>query len=124
MVLAARVVAILLAIVEGAWMTFDGSRALIVGDYVTPASRPGELGPWHYAVEAIGVGPRSTLMKILFVLFGIAWIAVAIGLARRVTWAPRAALILAIGTLWYAPVGTVAGLIQIALFFIARRTVG
>ena len=103
-------------------MTFDGSRALIVGDYITPASRPGELGPWHYAVEAIGLGPRSTLMKLLFVLFGLAWLVVAIGLARRATWAPRAALILAIATLWYAPVGTVAGVVQIALFLILRRT--
>lgn len=114
---------IVLALMEGGWMTFDGARALIVGDYVTPRSRPGELGPWHYAVEAIGIGPRSTLMKLLFVLFGVTWIVVAIGLAMRSTWAPRTALILAIATLWYAPVGTAVGVIQIALFFIVRRSI-
>lgn len=119
--LIARAVMILLAVVEGGWMTFDGSRALIVGDYVTPRSRPGELGPWHYAVEAVGIGPRSTLMKVLFVVFGLAWITVAIGLARRTSWSPLGALVLAIATLWYAPVGTAVGVIQIALFFVVRR---
>ena len=113
---------ILLAVIEGFWMTFDGSRALIVGDYVTPRSHPGELGPWHYAVEAIGIGPRSTLMKVLFVMFGISWIVIAVGLARRTRWSPVAALIAAVLTIWYAPVGTAVGLIQISLFFIVRRS--
>jgi len=39
-----------LAAVEAGWMLFDGSRALIVGDYVTAKSGPyaGQLGPWTY----------------------------------------------------------------------------
>jgi hypothetical protein len=32
----ARVTIIILALIEGLWMGFDGTRALTVGDYVTP----------------------------------------------------------------------------------------
>ena len=37
-----------LALVEADWMTFDGARALIVDDYVTPKAGGyvGQLGPW------------------------------------------------------------------------------
>ena len=36
-----------LAGVEAGWMVFDGTRALVVGDYVTPSSEEhaGEPGP-------------------------------------------------------------------------------
>jgi hypothetical protein len=59
-----RVLLIVLAVIEGGWMTFDGTRALTVGDYVTPRSgaHAGQLGPWHHVVSAVGVAPRSTLM--------------------------------------------------------------
>jgi hypothetical protein len=34
----ARLAVLALGLVEGAWMTFDGTRALTVGDDVTPSS--------------------------------------------------------------------------------------
>jgi hypothetical protein len=119
----ARVTIIILALVEGLWMGFDGTRALTVGDYVTPGSgaRAGELGPWHYVVESVGIAPRSTLMKIIFVAFGLAWLIIAAALARRVPWAVNAALIAAVLTLWYLPVGTAFGVIEIALCLSLRR---
>jgi hypothetical protein len=45
-----------LAALNGGWMTFDGARALIVGDYVTPSSGEyaGQLGPgrtWFRPVQ-------------------------------------------------------------------------
>src|SRR6266852_5382441 len=100
----ARVTIIVLALMEGLWMGFDGTRALTVGDYVTPRSgaRAGELGPWHYIVESVGIAPRSTLV-------------------RRVPWAVNAALIGAVLTLWYLPVGTAFGVIEIALCILLRR---
>ncbi len=54
----------LLAALEAGWMMFDGMRALIVGDYVTPKKGPyaGQLGPWSKLVSAIGLAPRSTLI--------------------------------------------------------------
>ena len=119
----ARVTIIILALIEGLWMGFDGTRALTVGDYVTPRSgaRAGELGPWHYIVESVGIAPRSTLMKIIFVAFGLAWLIVAAALVRKAPWAVNAALIAAVLTLWYLPVGTTFGVIEIALCLSLRR---
>ena len=60
------VIVILVAFTAG-WMLFDGTRALIVGDYVTPASGEyaGQLGPWSNLVKADGIEPLSTLMKLI-----------------------------------------------------------
>lgn len=68
-----RVLIISLAVIEGAWMTYDGARALRVGDYVTPRSGAyaGQLGPWHRVVSAAGIAPRSNLMKIIVVVYGV-----------------------------------------------------
>jgi hypothetical protein len=119
----ARVTIIVLALIEGLWMGFDGTRALTVGDYVTRRSGPraGELGPWHYIVESVGIGPRSTLMKVIFVAFGLAWLIVAGALIRRVPWAMNAVLVAAVLTLWYLPVGTAFGVIEIGLCLLLRR---
>lgn len=54
-----------LALLEASWMAFDGTRALIVGDYVTPktGAYAGQLGPWANVVQRLGIHPRSTSMK-------------------------------------------------------------
>jgi hypothetical protein len=119
----ARATVVVLALIEGLWMGFDGTRALTVGDYLTRHSGPraGELGAWHYSVESVGIAPRSVLMKIIFVAFGLAWLIVAAALLRRVPWAVNAALIGAVLTLWYLPVGTAFGVIEIALCLLLRR---
>jgi hypothetical protein len=120
----ARATIVVLALIEGLWMGFDGTRALTVGDYVTPRSgaRAGELGPWHYIVESLGIAPRSMLMKIIFIAFGVAWVIIAGALLRRVPWAVNAALIGAVLTLWYLPVGTAFGVIEIGLCLLLRRS--
>jgi hypothetical protein len=115
----ARATIVILALIEGLWMGFDGTRALLVGDYVTP--RSGELGPWHYIVESVGIAPRSVSMKIIFVAFGLAWLIIAGTMLRRVPWAVNAALIGAVLTLWYLPVGTAFGVIEIGLCLLVRR---
>ena len=119
-----RFAVVVLGIIEGGWMTFDGTRALAVGDYVTPSSGPraGELGPWHHVVSAIGIAPRSTAMKLIFVGYGLAWLAVTAGFAFGAPWAPRAMLVAAAATLWYLPVGTAFGVLQIgALLWLRSR---
>jgi len=116
---------IALAVIEGAWMTYDGSRALTVGDYITPQSGPhaGQLGPWHHLVSAVGVAPRSSLMKIIFVVYGVSWLIIAVGFMRSAPWAWTAMTIAAVGTLWYLPVGTACGIVQIAgLLWLRRAT--
>jgi hypothetical protein len=119
-----RALVIGLALIEAGWMTFDGSRALVVGDYVTPRSgtHAGQLGPWHHVVTAVGIAPRSTLMKTIFVTYGVIWLVVVLGFMRKASWATAAMLVAAIGALWYLPVGTVCSILQIAGLIWLSRT--
>ena len=105
-------------------MTFDGTRALIVGDYVTPSSgtHAGQLGPWNYVVKTVGIPPRSTGMKLIFVIYGLVWLIMSLGFARHAAWAPPAMLIAAIATLWYLPVGNIVGIVQLAALIWLRRS--
>lgn len=45
-----RWVVVGLVVFEAGYMVFDGSRALVVGDYITPRSGRtlGQLGPWTW----------------------------------------------------------------------------
>jgi hypothetical protein len=121
---AVRVFIVLLALGPGLFMSFDGLRALIAGDYLTPKAGPhaGPLGPWSGVVQAVGINPRSTAMKVTFVGFGLAWLAVLAGFVRRARWSVRALAILAVATLWYLPVGTVtAALVLIGLAVLRKQ---
>lgn len=111
-----RVLIVVLALVEASWMSFDGTRALVVGDYVTPRSgaHAGQLGPWHYVVSAVGIPPRSTAMKTLFLVYGVCWFFIVIAFVRGTSWAATGMLIAAVGSLWYLPIGTVFSILQIA----------
>ncbi|HLF08680.1 MAG TPA: hypothetical protein VI789_04975 [Dehalococcoidia bacterium] len=73
-----RWLVIALALAEAGWIAFDGMRALIAGDYVEPRSGPyaGQLGLWARLVSAVGVEPRSTLMKAVFAVYGLAWLVI------------------------------------------------
>ena len=115
-----RWVAAALAASEAGWMLFDGVRALLVGDYVTPRSgeHAGRLGPWTHAVSAVGIEPRSTAMKLVFVVYGAVWLAVVVAFAARQPWAWAAMLALAVGSLWYLVVGTAASAIVIAVLLL------
>ena len=113
-------VAVLAAVAAG-WMVFDGARALVTGDYVT---WDGELGPWARFVDAIGVPPRSIAMKLLFVGYGLAWLAALGGYLRRAPWGRPAMVAAAAGSLWYLMIGTLSSVIQLALLAagaLARR---
>ena len=108
---------ILLVTVTAAWMLFDGTRALIVGDYVTPQTGEyaGRLGPWSNMVMAIGIEPRSTLMKSIIVTYGLLALIVVISFALRISWSRSAIIVLCILGLWYLPIGTITNLIALIL---------
>lgn len=107
----------LAAVVVAAWMAFDGGRALVTGDYVTPKSgrHAGQLGPWSGVVSGVGVDPRSTLMKSVFLGYGIAWLAVIGAFVAGSSWAWYGMFVAAVGSLWYLPFGTLLGVLQIVL---------
>jgi hypothetical protein len=118
---------VILAVIEGGWLAFDGGRALITGDYVTAKSPegPGQLGPWASLVAAVGIEPRSTLMKGIHVGLGLGFLATTACFVLGLSWARTGMILCAVLTLWYLPVGTLLSLIQIvALLLPAPGTPG
>lgn len=115
------VVAVLLAFV-GSWMTFDGTRAVIVGDYITPSSGEyaGRLGPWSHVVERIGIPARSSAMKTTFIIIGLVHLAAAVLLILNIGGAPGwLALVASLMGLWYLPFGTVADGIALVIVLLS-----
>ncbi len=100
-----------LALAIGGWLLFDGSRALVTGNYTVPHSGPyaGSLGPWSLLVKAVGVDPVGTTIKVFHVVLGVSWVTGGLLLPRNVSavWWPL--MITALLTLWYLPFGTIAG---------------
>lgn len=111
---------LVLAFLEGGWLAFDGGRALLVGDYVTPKSgtHAGQLGPWSKLVAAVGIEPRSTLMKSIHLVLGICWLVVMVCFAMGLRWASSGMLVCAVLGLWYLPFGTLLSLVQIGLLLL------
>jgi hypothetical protein len=115
-----RWVVVALALVDAGYMVVDGTRALTAGDYLTPTSgeHAGELGPWTHVVEALGVEPRSTAMKIFFVAYGAVWIGVIAAFALEQPWSWLGMLLLAIGSVWYLTIGTAVSVVVTILLFL------
>jgi hypothetical protein len=111
-----------LVVLVAGYMVVDGLTALIKGDYIRPrtGSHAGELGPWARIVSGLGIEPTSTGMKVLFVGYGTAWLVILGFYIAGAPWARAAMMMAAVGSLWYAPFGTLLGLVQIALLWIHR----
>jgi hypothetical protein len=112
-----------LVLLTAGWMLFDGSRALIVGDYVTEPTGEyaGQLGPWANLLQGFGIEPRSTLMKSIIVLYGLLALATLWCYWAGYPWAGSALMIVCFLGLWYLPFGTVANLIVLFLMMMAKR---
>lgn len=116
----------ILVLSSAGFMAFDGARAFVVGDYITPKSGAyaGQLGPWSKLVQAIGIQPRSNLMKGIHVVLGTATLILLACFLMRFPWASRALLFACVAGLWYMPFGTVANAITIALLLWAMPSQG
>lgn len=110
-------IVVLLVFITAGWMLFDGARALIVGDYTTPETGEyaGQLGPWTNVVKAIGIEPRSTLMKSIFVIYGLTALGIVICFALGLPWARAALVIVCILGLWFLPFGTLTNIVALIL---------
>lgn len=114
-------VAVLLVFV-GSWMTFDGTRAIVVGDYITPSSGQyaGKLGPWSRLVERIGIPARSKAMKASFIAIGLVHLAAAVLLVLDAGVASGwLALVASVIGLWYLPLGTFADGIALVIVLLS-----
>jgi hypothetical protein len=111
-----------LVILSAGWMLFDGSRALIVGDYITPKSgqHAGQLGPWAEVVQKVGIKPRSTLMKLIFVLYGLSFVMIMIAFLLKISWTWWAMIVMAVLGLLYVPFGALINILIIALLLTNR----
>ena len=114
---------IMLIALNAAWMVVDGTRAFVYGDYVTPQSGEyaGQLGPWSNLVSAIGIEPRSALMKSIFIAYGLAAIVTIIGFSRGLQWSRAGLIVVCVLGLWYLPLGTLANLIALPLLSVTRN---
>ena len=110
------------AFLIGSWLAYDGTRALVMGDYTTAKSGPhaGQLGPWSHVAAALGLDPRGGLMKSIHVGLGAAWLIAMIVFFINPTPGWWALLICAIGSLWYLPVGTFLGIVEICLLLLPQ----
>jgi len=117
---------VLLAVLQFGFMAFDGSRALIKGDYIRPKTGEyaGQLGPWSKITMAVGINPEGNFMKVLFVLWGVAGLWLTYRFIQNPTGALMSLLIFDACTLWYLTVGTVSSVIQIVLLVILRSRLG
>jgi hypothetical protein len=108
---------VVLSLVQGGFMAVDGTRALVVGSYITPRSgeHAGQLGPWTRLVRAVGIQPESTGMKLIFVVFGLAWLVTGAGVVLQAGWAWPVGIALSLGTLWYLVPGTFVSLVVLVL---------
>jgi hypothetical protein len=111
-----KIAFLILALLNGAWMLFDGIHVLLKGKYFGPP----EPGPWSKIVEKIGVDPFS--LGPVFIFLGVVWILSVIGILQGVDWGWPLALIVAVCTLWYAPIGTVLAIFAILLLWFYKSS--
>jgi len=111
---------VFLAVMNFGFMTFDGSRALIKGDYIRPQSgeHAGQLGLWSRLVKSIGINPESTTMKSIFLVWGLAGLIITICYILNISWARNGLIVMNILSLWYLVPGTISSVIQIILLLI------
>lgn len=109
-----KVIISLIALFVGGWMIFDGINVLSTGKYFGP-QKP---GLWSDVVSFAGLDPFK--FGIPFILLGILWILFPAAMLFHQTWAWYGALLTAILTLWYLPMGTVVSLVYIVMLLVFR----
>ena len=114
---------VLLIASTAGWMLFDGSRALIAGDFVTPQTGEyaGQLGPWANLAHVVGIEPRSVGMKLIFIAQGLGTLLVVIQYMLNKPGAWTGLLITMLLGLWYLPFGTLINLLALILLLLTRR---
>ncbi|MEW6469549.1 MAG: hypothetical protein AB1458_11520 [Bacteroidota bacterium] len=115
-------VIVFLAFMNAGYMAYDGTRALVTGDYLRPQSGEyaGQLGPWSKLVEKLGIDPTSTGMKSVFLIFGIAGLICAAGFAFNASWGWKALLLFNICSAWNLFFGTASSVVQTVLLIVFR----
>jgi hypothetical protein len=109
---------LVIAILNGGWMLFDGVHVLVKGKYFGPP----QPGPWSQVVTAVGLNPFS--LGPLFVGLGLLWIVAAGGILQGSSWAWLLAVIVSVASLWYIPIGTLLSIIAILILILFKASLG
>jgi hypothetical protein len=114
---------IILATLNFGYMTYYGSRALMMGsDMQTPIGEyAGNTCSWQDVVSVVGIVPGSTLMNYIFLIWGSLGLIIMVSYAMEVRNAQKALLIINVLSLWYLLPGTIISMLQIVLLFILRN---
>lgn len=113
-----KVIIILLALLNGGWMIFDGCHVIKKGKYFGPETP----GPWRKIIESCGINPFA--IGPFFVALGILWFIASIALVTGVAWGWFALFATSIATLWYIKIGTLLSIITIILLVIFKSNLG
>lgn len=116
--MAVKILVLSVALLVGGWMIFDGIYVLSTGKYFGP-EKP---GPWSDLVAAAGLDPFR--FGVPFITLGVLWLGFAAAMLLGQSWGWYAALVIAVLTLWYLPVGTILSIVYIALLVIFRSRLG
>ena len=109
----------ILSFILGAWLIFDGARKLLTG-YYTGEQTIG-LGSWATIVSALGVRPAD--MAFPFVFLGIIWIVNGVIVLLGASTRYERTMAISTVTLFYAPPGTLVGILNIVLALREKRAV-
>jgi len=113
-----KISVILLALLNGGWMLFDGLHVIRKGKYFGPE----EPGLWSNIVASFGINPFS--MGPFFVILGLVWYVSVVGFLLSSSWGWLALLVSAIATLWYVKIGSIISVIVIALLVFFKASLG
>lgn len=105
---------LLIALLNGGWMLFDGIYVLKHGKYFGTV----EPGPWSKLFSVMGIDPFA--LGPVFIGFGLVWLFVALAIFAGFGFAWVLGLVVCIGTLWYLPVGTVFCVLGLLLLLLAK----
>jgi hypothetical protein len=107
-----------LALLNGGWMIFDGCYVLKNGKYFGPPTP----GAWSKIVQRMGINPFS--IGPFFIVLGLLWLISSIGAVTSMPWGWLALLATSLATLWYIKVGTAISIITLLLLFIFKSNLG
>jgi len=102
-----RILTIILAFLNGAYMLFDGAYVMLNGKYFGPA----KPGPWSALFAKINIDVFK--LGPLFIVWGLAWLTLAFLIGQKRKIAKTLGLGIAVLTLWYLPVGTLISVVVI-----------
>jgi hypothetical protein len=110
-----KIIASLLALLNGGYMIADGLYVMLKGKYIGP-EKPGPWANLFYKlnIDVFKLGP-------LFICTGLLWITWLVALWTQQSWTWGFGLIVSILTLWYIPVGTVFSLVILVFLLAARQ---